>query len=471
MLLESCATAETGRNLREWTLLKRRAMRTSIALVIVLACGASVVRAQQAEQPPPVRTSPPFPNRANEALPPWLRVRGEFRERFEGFTHGGFTPERDDSYFLSRFRFNAVVTPSRWLSTTVQLQDARVAEKQVGPTAPPFRGPLDLRMAYADIGDTRNGALSARAGRQELAFGEQRLIGHLNWTNTARTFDGVRATIRRGAYQVDVFGASVVRIDDDSFDTSGNGNRLGGAYGAFSALVPHAVVEPYFFWRADRDLRTESATTGNLDQKTIGARFNGRLAAGLDYGVEMAGQTGSLGSDSIGAWAGHWQLRESFPGRMDVRLIGEFNYASGDADPADGARGTFDQLYPTGHDKLGLADQVGWRNIRHARAGLEITPVRGWPVTASHHAWWLANRQDALYNAGGAAIARVPGGAQSAHVGQEIDVQLTRALTPQILVAGGYAHMFTGPFLKEATPGADYSYPYVMVTYVFLSER
>jgi hypothetical protein len=31
--------------------------------------------------------------------------------------------------------------------------------------------------------------------------------------------------------------------------------------------------------------------------------------------------------------------------------------------------------------------------------------------------------------------------------------------------------MFTGPFLEEATPGANYSYPYVMVTYVFLAER
>jgi hypothetical protein len=92
-------------------------------------------------------------------------------------------------------------------------------------------------------------------------------------------------------------------------------------------------------------------------------------------------------------------------------------------------------------------------------------------VTASHHAWWLANRSDSLYNAGGASIARVPGGASSTYVGQELDVQVTRAVVPQIQVAAGYAHMVTGPFLKEATPGADYSYPYVMVTYVFLAER
>ena len=92
-------------------------------------------------------------------------------------------------------------------------------------------------------------------------------------------------------------------------------------------------------------------------------------------------------------------------------------------------------------------------------------------MTASYHSWWLANRNDSLYNAGGNPIARVAGGAASTHVGQEIDVQAHARVVPQILVAGGYAHMFTGPFLKEATPGADYSYPYVMVTYVFLSER
>jgi hypothetical protein len=38
-------------------------------------------------------------------------------------------------------------------------------------------------------------------------------------------------------------------------------------------------------------------------------------------------------------------------------------------------------------------------------------------------------------------------------------------------VSGGYAYIFSGAFLKEATPGASYSYPYVMATYVFLAEK
>jgi hypothetical protein len=446
---------------------------TLIALVtgsLVTIASMAFAQPPAASDQPPVRSSVPLPNRANELMPSWLRVRGEFRERFEGVRHSGFTPDRDDTYWLSRLRLNAVVTPTSGVAATVQVQDARVADKRVGPVAPPFRGPLDLRMAFVDIADPQQGRFAIRAGRQELAFGEQRLIGHLNWTNTARTFDGVRGTLRRGAYQVDLFATSVVRIQDAGFDRSGHGNRFAGAYGSLS-VVPQAVLEPYVLWRADRGLPTERDAIGSLDQRTAGARLNGRLLAGFDYGVEMAAQRGSLGSDRIRAWAGHWQVRRTFRGGAGLRLTAEYNYASGDAAAADGVRGTFDQLYPTGHDKYGLADQVGWRNIRHARAGLEATPWPGWPILVSHHAWWLADRHDALYNAAGTAIARIAGGAADTHVGQELDLQVTRALTPQILLAAGYAHLFTGPFLAQATPGADYSHPYVMVTYVFLAER
>ena len=31
--------------------------------------------------------------------------------------------------------------------------------------------------------------------------------------------------------------------------------------------------------------------------------------------------------------------------------------------------------------------------------------------------------------------------------------------------------MFTGAFLEQATPGAHYSQPYMMLTYVFLADK
>ena len=416
----------------------------------------------------PVR--PPIFNRANERLPSWFRLRGEFRERMEAFDGLGFNSTREDLYWLSRLRVNATITASKSLSFQAQVQDARVGKKTVGPTGAPFKAAMDLRMAFADVG-AASGPIIVRAGRQELVYGEQRLVGHVSWLNAARTFDGVKATIRSKPFSVDVFATSVVRILDGEFDKSGAGNRFAGIYGTTGKLIPSATFEPYVLFKRYVNLRAEAGAFGTLKESTTEVRIAGRLPARLDYGVEMAMQRGSLGTDDIRAWAGHWQIRETFPGSTAAKLTGEYNFASGDSDPTDNVRGTFDQLYPTPHDKYGLADQIGWKNVHHARAGFEITPFRGFPVTTNYHSWWLAEEKDAIYNAGSAVLARVATGAIDRHVGQEIDFQVSRALTPQLQAAAGYAHIVPGAFLKEATPGASYSHPYVMVTYVFLAEK
>ena len=431
----------------------------------------SASTSSQASQAPPV-PRPPLPNRVNEVLPEWLRVRGEFRDRMEGPAGMGFVSGRDDLYWLNRFRFNVGVQPSRLLSFQVQAQDARVAKKSVGPVGPPFRDVFDLRMAYADIGDAQKGPFLVRVGRQELVYGEQRLVGHVSWLNTARTFDGARVTVRGKKFQVDGFGSSVVAIEDEEYNQSSFGSsRFFGVYGSTTAWVPQSTVEPYVFYRFGQDQRSELGSIGDLRAATLGARWVGKLSARLDYGVEMAFQAGSLGPDEVRAWAGHWQIRETLNTKYAFRLVEEYNFASGDSNPSDGRRETFDQLYPTPHDKYGLADQVGWKNIHHVRTGVEMTPFKKLTLTGNYHSWWLASANDAFYGAGSGIVARVPGGAADRHVGQELDAQAFYSLSPQVQLAGGYAYVFPGKFLQEATPGAGYSYPYVMVTYVFLAEK
>jgi hypothetical protein len=171
-----------------------------------------------------------------------------------------------------------VAATSKYVAGTVQVHDARVAQKTVGATGAPFKAAIDLRMAYADVG-TLQTPVVARLGRQELTFGDQRLLGSLNWTNAARTFDAARVTVRSKAAQVDLFAASVVRILDGEFDKSGNGNRLAGAYVSTAKLIPKGVVEPYAFYRRDVNLRAETGGLGNLKQLTSGARFAGALPA------------------------------------------------------------------------------------------------------------------------------------------------------------------------------------------------
>jgi hypothetical protein len=422
---------------------------------------------QPAAQGAPVTAPGPVPLGFNGLLTPWLQVRGELRTRIEGFTGGGFADSKD-AYWMDRFRLNAIVRPAKALAFVVQAHDARAFDKTAGSQAAPFRDTLDLRMAYGEIGSTH----TVRIGRQELAFGEQRLLGHLGWANTARSFDGARGTIKGRFGQVDAFAASVVNIDPKGFDTSGNGNVIAGTYISLTAALKQ-TIEPYFFWRQSRNVAAELGGIAPLHQATSGVRMAGRVPWALDYSGELAVQTGSVGPDDVMAWAGHGVVGKT--GKtirgMPTRVFGEYNYASGDADRTDGTRGTFDQLYPTGHDKLGLSDQVGWRNIHNARAGVELRPTSRWLVAGSYHSWWLASPTDGLYSASGALVARSVAGAAGSHVGQEIDGQVSFAYSPQLQIGGGYAHLVPGEFLKNTTPGRSYKAPYVMVTYVFLGEQ
>ena len=269
-----------------------------------------------------------------------------------------------------------------------------------------------------------------------------------------------------------MFATSVVTIQPDLFDRSGYGNALYGFYGSTTSAIPKATVEPYVFWRKSEGLTLETGGLGDIHQGTIGTRVVGKLLADFDYGTEMAFHTGSVGTDDVQAWAGHWIVGRTFTGEPGKpRPFLEFNYASGDGNPQDGVRNTFDQLYPTGHDKLGFADQVGWKNIEHLRGGVELKPKAAWQLNGSFHSWWLANVHDALYNAGGAVVTRSAAGAAGRFVGQEIDGQATYTYSPQLQISGGYSRIMTGEFLQNTTPGESYNYAYLMLTYVFVGDR
>ena len=418
------------------------------SLVLPLVCGVIAL----AQTTPQAKTYVPS-DELNAQLPKWLRFNGEYRARVEGFGGGNFRKENDDFYFLNRFRLNMSIAPASWLRFQFQGQDARVFGKNQKPAAPPFQDTMDLRMAFVEIGEPEKKTFGMRVGRQELVFGEQRLVGHVSWLNTARTFDVIRASFRLGGYRLDAFAASVVNIRDGEFNRHVDGNNFHGLYGGIDKLIPNATVEPYAFWRLGR----------GIDFKTWGVRLAGKLPANFDYGTEMAKQTGSTD-----AWAGHWRMGYTLPAfTWKPRVIAEYNYATGDKNPTDGKLQTFDILYPTPHDKYGLADQVGWRNIHHIRLGPEFRLSKRVNANANYHTWWLASATDALYNAGGTPLFRSADGSAGRHVGQEIDGQVMFAMNKQVSLAGGFAHIIPGRFLKKVSQGASYNFPYVMLGYTF----
>jgi hypothetical protein len=437
-------------------------VRTAFAQQAAPQPSTALIPAPAAPQAQPMLTH------VNKHLPAWLRFSGEYRMRVEGFDGGGFKPDTRDAYALSRLRLNMRVSPTYWMRFQIQAQDAQAFWKNTKPDAPPFENTMDIRQAYVEFGKAEAPSILLRVGRQELVFGEMRLIGHLNWTNTARSFDAAKLTLQRGKFKVDLFTASVVNLREATADKSSGGNDIHGAYGSITKVVPNATIEPFMFWRLARGTKTETGLPGKTDRKVYGVRFVGKLPASFDYNIESAGQVGSVGADDIQAFASHAVLGYTIATlKKKPRVFAEYNYASGDETPGDGEQQTFDQLYPTGHDKMGLADQVGWKNIHDLRAGVEYKATSKLTVIGSYHSWWLASPADALYNAAGAAIVKDSTGASGRHVGQESDIQMTYALKSTTSIGAGFANIFPGTFLKNATPGKQYRIPYLMLTHSF----
>ncbi len=439
-------------------------MRT-ISLIILFGCLASVcLRAQQAPASPPPLAS----HYLNEELPQWLRFGGEFRSRVEGFTGGGFRPNNTDDYLLTRLRINLTIKPADWLTLFVQGQDSHALWKNQHPEVPPFQSRMNLRQAYVELGNTTKGPIGLRVGRQELAFGEERLIGPSGWLNTPRYFEAARLTLRHGRYRLDAFASSVIVVQDGPYSKAQPPNNLHGLYGGIDKIIPNSTIEPYVLWRLQRNQRTELGRPGNLDYKAGGVRWAGNVPRRFDYSFEVVREQGALGTDSIGAWGSHLLVGHNFAQpRYKPRVFAEYNYASGDQDPRDGNRGTFDSIYPTGHDRWGLADQIGWRNIHNLRAGIEVSVLKKLVLKSSYHNYWLASATDGLYAPGGALVTRVISGSGGRRVGQEADIQAVWTVRPDIAVVTGYAELIPGRFLKKATPGVGYHYPFLQMTYTF----
>ena len=443
-------------------------MKLTSFLLAAATC-QSVLLTAQTPTPPPDNPLWQPTTELSERIPSWLQFDGTYRLRMEDQSGISFK-DLSDSHLLGQLQFGVKLKPLSWLSFYGQTQDSRMYLNGAITKAPPYENTFDIHQVWGELGSLDRYHFKVRVGRQELAFGEQRLVGNSPWLNSPRVFDAGLATIAFKDFKVDAFTSSVVNSVDTFLDHHKQGNPFYGMYGSFAKLLPKATIEPYVFWRlapVGYAATYANGVKGALDEKTYGFRIAGNLPAQLDYTVEMARQSGTLGPDSINAWAGHWVVGRTFKLILKPRLLAEYNYASGNANPNGYKISTFDQLYPSGHDKFGVVDQVGWRNIRDIRTGVQLKPLPKLNIAGIFHDFWLANAHDGLYASNGSVVAKSLSGAGGTHVGQELDIQGFYKYNKAVQFGLGFGHLMPGQFLKVTTPGKDYNYPFATLTYAF----
>jgi hypothetical protein len=295
----------------------------------------------------------PLSGRAQQAQP--VTFFGEVRARGEWDNPGAGVD--DDAYTYLRTRLGVRATAADNVRLVFQLQDSRVYG------APAATSITDLHQAYVDLGSSWRGkAFTTRVGRQEIALGNERLVGPVGWSNTGRTFDGVRVLVTRengNAWTATMFAATVEergRHFGTGTGTDVEDRTVVGAWMSRPAfdgtLEATALYDGAAAYRAYADSR----------RFTLDARYRSRAEASFAVDVEAAWQGGSqdvganASAQDVRAWlVGARAGRLPAAGRRSSALVG-VDVLSGDASPADGDYRAFSTMYATNHPFYGIAD-------------------------------------------------------------------------------------------------------------------
>lgn len=346
------------------------------------------------------------PAAAQEAA---VELGGQVRPRFEFRGVDGFGGDAAWELTSMRTRLHLRAVLPAGVAAFVQIQDVRIWGEELS-TVDASADALDLHQGWIEIGDPTAGAHALRVGRQELAYGEERLVGALDWVQQARAFDGVRYRTRVGAGSVDAF---VTRLSEGDVSTV-----EAGFHGLYAALGP---VDAYALYNS----MSEAGEAISTDQVTLGGRWRG-ARDDLSWRIEGAYQLGTRAGVDASAYL--LALQAGIPLGDAWRAELWYDRLSGDDDPLDETIRVFDTLFATNHKFYGLMDlftniplHTGGRGLQDVALKTTVVVRDRVTVGGDLHSFFLAATD----------------GLASGHLGEELDVTARWSYAPGVALSGG----------------------------------
>ncbi|GAB3470483.1 alginate export family protein [Massilia terrae] len=398
----------------------------------------------------------------------FVSLGGEVRERFEDYTAADFgVPGRSaDSYLLHRVLVHADLHLDEHARAFVQLASHRAFGKN--SAAPPYSDRLDVQQAFFDwqfdgAGDSK--VPFVRIGRQEMAFGAQRLVAVRDAPNVRRAFDGIRFSGAVDQTRYDVFATRPVLLQEGNFDDKSNSaQEFWGVYTTSPiSLIPDSAVDIYYLG-FDNRRAVYAIGTGSEKRHSIGARVFGH-AGKWDWDWEALGQVGTFAQKDIRAWGFALDTGYTFPHAPWTTRGGfKITVGSGNSDPNGATLRSYGPLFP----KIAYFNQaglIGASNVIDLQPSLVFKPAPALTVTAACDFIWRQTIRDAVFTSPGPPI---PGtaGRHGRHSGNEPSLDVTWRANRHVLINGGFVHVTVARVLADLG-GHDTDFLYLSAAYSY----
>ncbi len=384
-----------------------------------------------------------------EGVPKWATLDVQLRGRLEGQTSYNYVSGNGQTYLLTRNYIGLQVRPAKFLTGYIQSIDTHALGLPLNEVAANMRDVFDDRQAYLDF-HLEKGHIFA--GRQELRDGRDGFLGRIGDKN-----------------RLDVFSTSVVAVHPTSLDKHGAGLTFHGAVGTIGTWVPHMAIQPFVYIKSFPRVASQQGTFGTETITTPGVEAAGNIPGGFDFDGLIALQRGSYSNDSVVAHAGY--IKAGYTSQtifLKPRLLGEYDYASGNTRKDLTKINTFDQQYPSNHNAFGLTDLFGFQNIKQERINADLTPAKRVTVLLQQEWLQVASRFDNIYSGSAGTVVKAPTtGLLSDDIGREFDASAKWAINDYVVMNIGVGHFSPGAAMRENGHGAPLTMGYVSLTYRF----
>ncbi len=407
-----------------------------------------------------------------QGFPSWLTLDMQIRLRTEDQTSYQYISGNDRIYELTRVWGGMTVRPARRLTAYMQFIDTHALGLPAAHVASNMRDDFDLRQGYLEV---HSETAQIYAGRREMRYGDERIIGISDYANNSRTWDGFfgHFTDKSGKDSVDLFSTSVVTIFPESLDKHGAGLTFHGAWGVIGSRMPHGTtLQPFVIVRALPRVKSQQGIYGTETETTFGAESTGNLHS---FGFDLMGnlQRGSYSNDSIHSGADIEKVYYTFNKLpWQPRFGGEYDYASGNPRTNPHHISTYDQQYPSNHNAFGFFDLFGFQNIKQQRVNLDLGPTKNLTLLIQGEAIGVASRHDSVYNGAAGTVAAAPtGGFATNSIGDGFDISGKYALHDSIVFNSAWSHYFPGSLMAAAGKGAPLTYAMFSITYRYRVDK
>jgi hypothetical protein len=363
---------------------------------------------------------------------------------------------------------------------------------------------IDARQLYAEL--RWDPILFARVGRQDINQGtlikyaephwnylrqkrmSQRLLGTVDWTNVARSYDAVSALVEpMDGNKLHVFVAQpTTGVFEIAKPYKANTDIITGGFDwtvERDRLLENVEFTGFFTTYHDsRDPMQVAGLFGDIELYTFGASALGVHPCGpgrFDWLLWGAFQVGNYVDSPDGTQPNARELDQvagaivAEAGYQWPEVWGKpwlragVSYASGDTDTGDGNRNTFFNILPTNHLYYGYADQLAFQNLVDLLVQLKLSPLPKLGIELVFHQFLLPTAADRRWFGTGAFNKTSLGYGSSPsngsnNVGQELDIVVAYKVHRTLTLAAGFAKLFGGRVF-ESFPDRDTDFAFVQV--------